>query len=131
MTTPILELRTRTFGIEHAEGSAKIPQRKPAVQVAEHAQRVVKPCEHDLGRCVLVTTHLAKVNGNPARSQFAPRLKRVRKLSAIDHDSLTVFQRPGRQWLVAGQDAAHPLTLMMREFDGMVGVAALQDSGPE
>src|ERR1035441_6741602 len=127
---PIFEFCSRAFCVEYAKGSAKIPQGPARIQCTQNVEVVVEPSQHHIRRSVLVTAHLAKVNGNPLGCEFGPGMKECGEGLAVANDlSFVVLQRPRRQRLSAGQDATHPLALMVGELNWIVSMAALKHAG--
>src|SRR5580692_10228725 len=97
---PVLELCSWTLRIDHAKRTTEIPQSPARIQVPQNIERVVKPGPHHLRRSVLVTAHLAEVDGHSLGRKFGPWMKKRRQRLPVANDfSFVVFQRPGRQRL--------------------------------
>ena len=69
MTVPVFELGSTALGVQDSEGPAEVPERPARVQFVEHVERVVKPSQHDMWRCVLIGTHFPEVDKNPVARQ--------------------------------------------------------------
>src|SRR5580704_7658037 len=95
VSLPVLELSPRTIRVEHAKRSAEIPQRPSGIQFTQNVECVAKPCQHNIGRSVLVTPHFAEVSLNPLRRKIGPGMKgRLDRLAVANDFSLIVLERP-------------------------------------
>src|SRR5208283_1546887 len=97
----------------------------------QSVQCVAKPRQHNLGRSVLVTTHLAEVNGNTLLLQSSPGSHEVCNGILVDgYFALAVLERPCRR-LGPRRPSARPLTLVVSQIRGIVVMRALQHPSAE
>ena len=67
----------------------------------------------------------------PLPGQVSPRLEVGRERRAVVNAPLAILKRPRGQGRVTRNEATGPLALIVGQLPGMVGVAALHDSGIE